>query len=62
MKHKLYDREDGLAHCKVCGGVEGSLPTDCPGYRMTTSEQDAVYGEKADFINGAWVPKEEVAV
>jgi hypothetical protein len=55
MKHEYHDREDGLAHCKRCGGAEGSLTTECPGYRMTESEEDAVYAGKIDFIDEKWV-------
>lgn len=47
--HVYYDREDGLAHCKVCGGGEGSLPTVCPGRVMTADEADAVYAGTIDF-------------
>lgn len=52
--HDFYDREDGLAHCKVCGGAEGSLPTDCPGRLMTAEEQDEVYAGARDFRAGFW--------
>ncbi len=50
--HDLYDRDDGLAHCKVCNGAEGSLPTLCPERRMTPEEQQAVYDSKLDFNRG----------
>lgn len=52
--HDLHDREDGLAHCKVCGGAEGSLPTECPGARMSEVEEGAVYAGLFDFRNGYW--------
>lgn len=52
--HKLFDREDGLAHCKVCGGAEASMPTKCPGRQMTGAESDAVQGGTTDFRNGTW--------
>ena len=55
MKHEYHDREDGLTHCKTCGGAEGSLATECPGYRMTESEEDSVYAGKIDFLDGRWV-------
>jgi len=44
----------GLAYCNVCGGGEGSLPTDCPGRKLTTEEQDAIYTAKTDFRYGLW--------
>lgn len=55
MKHIYYDREDDLAHCKVCHGAEGSLPMDCPGVAMSADLQDAVYAGKCDFVDGYWV-------
>lgn len=40
----------GLALCSRCGGLEGSLPTDCPGDEgMTMEQQEAVYGGRLDF-------------
>lgn len=44
----------GLFICKVCGGAEGSLPTECPGKPMTSDEEDAVYAGRHDFVNGEW--------
>ena len=55
IEHDLFDRDDGLAHCKVCGGAEGSLPTDCPGQRMTEKQEDSVMFGSLDFLNGQWV-------
>ncbi len=55
MEHKLHDREDGLAHCMVCNGGEGSLPSDCPGYRMPAETEEAVYAGILDYQNGQWV-------
>lgn len=63
FEHDLYDRDDSLAHCKVCGGAEGSLPTLCPGRRMTEQEERDVYAGRLDFTNGPmsggawWIPK-----
>lgn len=59
MNHDYYDREDGLLHCKVCGGGEGSLPTECPGRHMNEHEQDDVYAGVLDFILGDWIRKME---
>lgn len=39
----------GLMSCTVCGGAEGTLPTDCPGVRMTQTEEDWVYHNEIDF-------------
>lgn len=55
MNHDLYNREDGLSHCKVCGGAEGTLPTDCPGFRLSRIEQEAIWHGTHDYRDGAWV-------
>lgn len=48
--------EGGLGVCTVCGGTEGSLPTDCPGVRMTRVQNDLVYEGKIDFrVGRGWV-------
>ena len=52
FEHKLYDRDDDLSHCRICGGAEGSLPTLCPERRMTAAEQDAVYAGELNFNTG----------
>ena len=57
MKHEFYDREDGLAHCKVCNGGEGSLPTDCPGEQMSAETEELVYAGSLDYRDGVWVDK-----
>lgn len=38
-----------LSLCTVCGGAEASLPTDCPGRRMTTTELDEVQEQLLDY-------------
>lgn len=55
MNHSFYDREDGLMHCTVCSGAEGSLPTHCPGRKMTEEEKDAVFQGESNFKNGNWL-------
>ena len=56
MKHDLKFTEHWLAFCTICCGGEGSLTaTDCPGRKMTTEEQDMVYGEGFDFIDWQFV-------
>lgn len=48
--------DGGLFSCTVCGGFEGSLPTDCPGVLMTQVQNDLVYEGKIDFRAGrGWV-------
>lgn len=50
----------GLAHCTICGGAEASLPTDCPGEKMSQQQQDNVQAGNADFKNGVWICLDEV--
>lgn len=51
-----------LFMCARCGGVEGSLPTDCPGDRMTAEEANAVYEGDLNFIRGpGWVRPGDVS-
>lgn len=48
--------DGGLVACTVCGGLEGSLTTECCGRRLTQEEDDRIYKEKnLDFKNGQWV-------
>jgi hypothetical protein len=48
----------GLSLCKRCGGGEGSLPTNCPGVRMTKEQEDKVYAGELDYrIREGWVPR-----
>ena len=47
--------DGGLAICKVCGGMEGGLPTECPGTWMDPLTSDLVYQGVVDFRFGQWV-------
>jgi len=50
--------EGGLAVCKVCGGGEGSLTTDCPGEKIPYEKDQRVYAGKIDYREGqGWVPE-----
>jgi len=66
MKHQWEEHENcdfagcpichgGLSVCKVCGLIEGSLTTDCPGYPCWSQKNEDVYQGKIDFVNGQWV-------
>lgn len=55
MKQYCPICDGGLAHCIVCGGFEGGLPTECPGSKMTFDLQHAVYEGEIDFMGGKWV-------
>lgn len=53
----------GLASCTRCGGHEGSLTTDCPGYRTKVGPDvgEAVYAGKTDWVWGdGWVATSSV--
>lgn len=54
MKHDYITNDDGLVYCKTCKGKEGSLPTDCPGQRMSEQQEDAVHKGWTDFKDGVW--------
>ena len=57
MEHKLYEPEgkEGIYICSVCRGAEASLPTECPGRRMTEKEQDKVQAMLIDYVHGKWI-------
>jgi hypothetical protein len=38
-----------LVSCERCGGTEGSLPTDCPGFRMSEVTQENILAGRLDF-------------
>ena len=52
--HRFFEREDGFQHCSVCGGIEASLPTHCPGRLMTSGERDGVQYDGLNFAGGKW--------
>lgn len=61
--HILYTDEDtevpdvicdpqgsvALSLCKICGGAEGAMPTNCPGRPLTTEELDLIQIGELDF-------------
>jgi len=56
-KHDILLNAEDLGTCRVCGGSEGELPTDCPGYTMNYAERQAVFKAGVDYINGTWTDK-----
>ncbi len=52
--HQCMFCDGGLTACTVCNGFEGAMTTQCPGRRMTTTENDEVYAGKLDFRGGRW--------
>lgn len=63
LEHKLHKCSDcecnvcsgGLALCEVCRGAEASLPSECPGRKMTAVEEDHVQAGNIDFKNGQFL-------
>lgn len=51
--------DGGLFACTVCEGLEGSVPTDCPGRAMTEAESDGVHRGEIDYRAelGGWVTR-----
>jgi hypothetical protein len=54
--------QGGLFACSVCGGLEGSVPTHCPGDAMTYKQNEDVYAGRIDYRDGAWVNGVTVAM
>lgn len=46
--------DGGLMACTVCGGFEGSLPTECPGVKLLECTLDDIYIRCLDFYDGKW--------
>lgn len=57
MNHQFEElpRFEGLLYCSVCGLLEGSLTTDCPGVKSWSEHGDDIYSGKKDFRDGRWV-------
>lgn len=47
--------DGGIFQCSVCGGAEGSLPSECPGYLIPMDMQDAIYNGALDYKDGKWI-------
>ena len=72
MKHEYVEHENcykvvcmicdgGLALCSKCGGLEGSLTTDCPGGILSETTINKVYEGEFDFRAGiGWVQKPSI--
>lgn len=54
--HECFVCSGGLSACVRCGGGEGSLPTDCPGERMSYETERAVCADSVDYVRGlGWI-------
>jgi hypothetical protein len=49
-----YVINGGLAICKVCGGAEITLTTDCVGRKLDEAEEEKITAGLWDFKNGQW--------
>jgi hypothetical protein len=68
MEHVLFETGDvdapevimdgcgevALGLCRVCGGAECSLPTNCPGRILTGKEEDLICADELDYVDGCW--------
>lgn len=46
--------EGGIKICLVCGGIEGTLTTECIGERLSSHMLDSVYEGAIDYKEGYW--------
>lgn len=75
MDHSLYKTGDAdvpdvltdrngevvLTLCRVCGGAEGAMPTDCPAKVIGVDRLDEIFAGRLDFTAGEWVtPNAEI--
>lgn len=56
MPSQIQDRNGQvcLSLCKICEGIEASLPTECPKRFLNSNEHDLIQQNKIDFIDGEW--------
>lgn len=45
----------GIFVCRVCGGSEDSLTTDCCGYKLDETALHMVVMARTDCVDGKWV-------
>lgn len=46
--------DGGLSACVDCGGLEGSLTTQCPGIELSADLLDHIYAQSMDFNQNRW--------
>lgn len=44
-----------LSLCKICGGAESSMPTECPGFRLSVLQLEDISDGLLDFRSGRMV-------
>ena len=47
--------DGGISICKICGHVEGSITTECPGEKTYQEKGDLVHQGKLDLKDGKWI-------
>jgi hypothetical protein len=52
--HVSVPNRDGKNECAVCGGVDKSLPEDCPGRLLTIEEKAKITEHFLDYKRGKW--------
>jgi hypothetical protein len=48
-------------YCGVCGGFEGTLTKECPGYKVHDLDLDLVYKATLDYQEGRWINRPRLA-
>lgn len=55
MRRASFDHDFGAEkRCRVCWGIEATLPSECPAQPMTPEQLESVADGILDFINGEW--------
>lgn len=54
--------EGGLSHCIICDGFEGTLTTDCVGYRLQSFILDTIYHGNLDYNFNEWYWKVNISI
>lgn len=44
-----------LSVCAVCVAAEGTLPSECPGKKISDADQQLIYTGTLDFVGGQWI-------
>jgi len=50
--------DGGLGLCIICGGLEGSLTSECYGKQLDENILELIYKKGLDFKNDHWTIKE----
>lgn len=53
---ECYVCRSSLFQCERCGCAEGTLPTQCPGFKVSYHAQSLIMKGVIDYRGGQWVP------